>query len=152
MLVGVLQNLSPELQQVRVIDGSEAFFDDLSENLVGDTRYESDSLDAEVSKRGIEMVPPHQRERRHPMTQDGHRKTQEALSVKTGQIKAMPASECRYTGHFVARTPRHSNSLSGVVGTVGLFSKEVTLDQKTTRHYPIQRLAEQTDCAYGHHE
>ena len=46
----------------------------------------------------------------------------------------------------------HSSTLSGVLGTVTLFSMEVALAQKTTQHYPIQSLAEQKDCAYGDHE
>ena len=49
------------------------FLDDLPENLVGDKAYDSDPLDAEVKKRGVEMIAPHRRNRTRPKTQAGRR-------------------------------------------------------------------------------
>src|SRR5262245_21013080 len=40
------------------------------EHLVGDAAYESDQLDAELAQRGIELIAPHRRDRKHK-TQDG---------------------------------------------------------------------------------
>ena len=48
--------------------------DDLPENLVGDKAYDSDPLDAEVKRRGVEMIAPHRRNRTRPKTQDGRRR------------------------------------------------------------------------------
>jgi len=39
------------------------------EHLVGDSAYESDRLDAELAQRGIELIAPHRRDRKHK-TQD----------------------------------------------------------------------------------
>jgi transposase len=43
------------------------------ENLVGDRAYDSDPLDAELRKEGIEMIAPHKSNRVHVRTQDGRR-------------------------------------------------------------------------------
>src|SRR5262249_19518651 len=40
------------------------------ENLIGDRAYDSDSLDAELRKDGIEMIAPHRSNRSKPPTQD----------------------------------------------------------------------------------
>ena len=41
------------------------------EKLIGDRAYDSDGLDAELAKRGVEMIAPHKKNRRRPATQDG---------------------------------------------------------------------------------
>ena len=41
------------------------------ENLIGDRAYDSDKLDEELSKDGIEMIAPHRSNRRKLKTQDG---------------------------------------------------------------------------------
>jgi IS5 family transposase len=41
------------------------------ENLIGDRAYDSDPLDAELRKDGIEMIAPHRSNRSKPSTQDG---------------------------------------------------------------------------------
>ena len=41
------------------------------ERLIGDKAYDSDPLDAELAKLGIEMIAPHKVNRKRPKTQDG---------------------------------------------------------------------------------
>ena len=43
------------------------------ENLIGDRAYDSDKLDKELRKDGIEMISPHKANRKKPKTQDGRR-------------------------------------------------------------------------------
>jgi transposase len=43
------------------------------ENLIGDRAYDSDPLDVELRRDGIEMIAPHRSNRRKPATQDGRR-------------------------------------------------------------------------------
>src|SRR5262249_16512207 len=43
------------------------------ENLIGDGAYDSDPLDAELRKDGIEMIAPHRSNRSKPSTQDRRR-------------------------------------------------------------------------------
>ena len=43
------------------------------ENLIGDRAYDSDPLDAELRKDGIEMIAPHRCNRSKPPTQDRRR-------------------------------------------------------------------------------
>ena len=44
---------------------------DEPKRLIGDKAYDSDSLDAALAKRGIEMIAPHRSNRTAPKTQDG---------------------------------------------------------------------------------
>lgn len=43
----------------------------LPEHLIGDRAYDSDRLDAQLQKHGIEMIAPHRTNRRRQLTQDG---------------------------------------------------------------------------------
>jgi transposase len=43
------------------------------ENLIGDRAYDSDKLDEELRKEGIEMIAPHRSNRMKRATQDGRR-------------------------------------------------------------------------------
>ena len=43
------------------------------ENLIGDRAYDSDKLDEELKKEGIEMISPHRKNRKKPPTQDRRR-------------------------------------------------------------------------------
>ena len=43
------------------------------ENLIGDRAYDSDPLDEELRRDGIEMIAPHRSNRSRPATQDGRR-------------------------------------------------------------------------------
>jgi IS5 family transposase len=43
------------------------------ENLIGDRAYDSDLLDVELRRDGIEMIAPHRSNRSRPATQDGRR-------------------------------------------------------------------------------
>ena len=43
------------------------------ENLIGDRAYDSDPLDVELRRNGIEMIAPHRSNRSKPATQDGRR-------------------------------------------------------------------------------
>jgi transposase len=50
----------------------ERFLRQLPKRLIGDKAYDSNRLDAELAKRGIEMIAPHHRTRRQ-RTQDGRK-------------------------------------------------------------------------------
>ena len=43
------------------------------QNLIGDRAYDSDPLDVELRRDGIEMIAPHRSNRSKPATQDGRR-------------------------------------------------------------------------------
>jgi transposase len=43
----------------------------LPERLIGDKAYDSDPLDGELAKVGIELIAPHRANRKKPATQDG---------------------------------------------------------------------------------
>ena len=47
--------------------------EDQPDNLIGDKAYDSDSLDEELKKDGIEMIAPHRQNRTKKKTQDGRR-------------------------------------------------------------------------------
>jgi transposase len=49
---------------------AERFVRQLPERLIGDNAYESDRLDAELARRGVELIAPHRRTRKQ-RTQDG---------------------------------------------------------------------------------
>jgi transposase len=49
----------------------ERFLRSRPEHLVGDRAYDSDPLDAELAKQGIELIAPHKNNRRKKNTQDG---------------------------------------------------------------------------------
>src|SRR6266498_478620 len=51
------------------------------ENLIGDRAYDSDPLDAELQKDGIEMIAPHRGNRSKPPTQDRRRLSRDRKSV-----------------------------------------------------------------------
>ena len=50
-----------------------SFVGEEPERLIRDRAYDSDSLDAALEERGIEMIAPHRRNRRKPKTQDGRK-------------------------------------------------------------------------------
>ena len=47
------------------------FTDERPEHLIGDKAYDSDPLDKELSRQGIEMIAPHRNRRTKVPTQDG---------------------------------------------------------------------------------
>src|SRR5215470_10939192 len=47
------------------------FTEEKPERLIGDRAYDSDPLDERLHKQGIEMIAPHQSNRKKPATQDG---------------------------------------------------------------------------------
>jgi transposase len=49
----------------------QRFTEDLPERLIGDLAYDSDPLDAQLAKQGIELIAPHRENRSKPITQDG---------------------------------------------------------------------------------
>jgi transposase len=49
----------------------QSFITEPPERLIGDKAYDSDSLDAELAERGIELIAPHKSNRVKPPTQDG---------------------------------------------------------------------------------
>lgn len=46
---------------------------DLPGRLIGNKAYDSDPLDNDLAKRGIEMIAPHRDNRKKPKTQDGRK-------------------------------------------------------------------------------
>ena len=58
--------------EVRLVHArlAERFVRQLPARLIGDNAYESDRLDAELARRGVELIAPHRRTRTH-RTQDG---------------------------------------------------------------------------------
>jgi transposase len=63
---------SATLHEVRLVHATlaERFVRQLPERLIGDNAYESDRLDAELARRGVELIAPHRRTRQQ-RTQDG---------------------------------------------------------------------------------
>ena len=61
--------------EVRLVQLCFAFYmiEAKPENLIGDRAYDSDPLDAELRKDGIEMIAPHRCNRSKPPTQDRRR-------------------------------------------------------------------------------
>src|SRR5262249_47026656 len=59
-------------QEVRLVQLCFDFYmiEAKPENLIGDRAYDSDPLDAELRKDGIEMIAPHRSNRSKPSTQD----------------------------------------------------------------------------------
>ena len=59
--------------EVTLIEGTveQRFTEDLPERLIGDLAYDSDPLDAQLAKQGIELIAPHRENRSKPVTQDG---------------------------------------------------------------------------------
>ena len=49
------------------------FLGEEPERVIGDRAYDSDSLDAALEERGVEMIAPHRRNRTKPRTQDGRK-------------------------------------------------------------------------------
>jgi transposase len=49
------------------------FVADEPERLIGDKAYDSDTLDAQLAERGIEVIAPHRSNRVKPATQDGRK-------------------------------------------------------------------------------
>jgi transposase len=47
------------------------FVADCPRRLIGDKAYDSDKLDAQLEKQGIELIAPHRTNRIKPVTQDG---------------------------------------------------------------------------------
>ena len=50
----------------------ERFIEQLPERLIGDKAYDSDPLDEQLKRQGIEMIAPH-RKNRNKKTQDGRK-------------------------------------------------------------------------------
>ena len=47
------------------------FIDENPQRLIGDKAYDSDKLDEQLRRQGIELIAPHKNNRRKPVTQDG---------------------------------------------------------------------------------
>jgi transposase len=60
--------------EVRLVHATlaERFVRQIPVRLIGDNAYESDRLDAELARRGVELIAPHRRTRKQ-RTQDGRR-------------------------------------------------------------------------------
>ncbi len=67
-----IQSASPH--EVKLVENvlEERFIDQLPERLIGDRAYDSDPLDQQLKRQGIEMIAPH-RKNRKKKTQDGRK-------------------------------------------------------------------------------
>jgi hypothetical protein len=79
------------------------------ENLIGDRAYDSDPLDVELRRDGIEMIAPHRSNRSKPATQDG--RPAEAIRKAVGgrallRMGSMTASHPRPMGVLPTKLPR----------------------------------------------
>ena len=61
--------------EVKLVGASvcERFTDERPKKMIGDKAYDSDPLDKEVAKLGIEMIAPHKSNRKKVKTQDGRK-------------------------------------------------------------------------------
>ena len=66
---------SASCHEVRLVEPvlDACFVSEMPAVLIGDKAYDSDPLDASLRDRGIEMVAPHKKNRKRPVTQDGRR-------------------------------------------------------------------------------
>ena len=79
------------------------------ENLIGDRAYDSDSLDEELRRDGIEMIAPHRSNRSRPATQDGRRLRRYARALGGRallRMGSMAASHPRPMGVLPTKLPR----------------------------------------------
>jgi transposase len=64
---------SASAREVRLVKQTltALFVHEFPERLIGDKAYDSDPLDAEFGEQGIEVIAPHRRNGKRPVTQDG---------------------------------------------------------------------------------
>ena len=67
--------VSASRHEVRLVEPTldTCFVSEVPAVLIGDKAYDSDPLDMSLWGRGIEMVAPHKKNRKRPVTQDGRR-------------------------------------------------------------------------------
>ena len=70
------------------------FVADEPKRLIGDKSYDSDSLDAALAKRGIEMIAPHRSNRTAPKTQDGRSLRRYKRRWKVERLNSWLLSDC----------------------------------------------------------
>lgn len=68
-----LQSASPHETKLVTSTLEARFVADLPKRLIGDKAYDSDPLDAELTKLGVELIAPHRRNRKKAKTQDGRK-------------------------------------------------------------------------------
>jgi len=61
------------LEQIKVPRNGPGRPKQRPERLIGDKAYDSDPLRKELKKRGIDLIAPHRKNRKKPMTQDGRK-------------------------------------------------------------------------------
>jgi transposase len=68
-----VQSASPH--EVKLVEKviEEGFVDSLPQRLIGDRAYDSDPLDKQLGKKGVEMIAPHRKNRKRKKTQDGRK-------------------------------------------------------------------------------
>ena len=73
---------------------SKLFVADEPKRLIGDKAYDSDSLDAALAKRGIEMIAPHRSNRTAPKTHDGRSLRRYKRRWKVERLNSWLLSDC----------------------------------------------------------
>lgn len=68
-----IQSASPHETKLVTSTLEARFVADLPKRLIGDKAYDSDPLDAELAKQGVELIAPHRRNRKKAKTQDGRK-------------------------------------------------------------------------------
>jgi len=92
------------------------------ENLIGDCAYDSDPLDEELRRDGIEMIAPHRGNRSKPATQDRRRLSRycDAGSSSASSPGCSGSGGSSFAG---STTPTISSALSSFACLVILFKR-----------------------------
>ena len=116
------------------------------ENLIGDRAYDSDPLDEQLRRDGIEMIAPHRSNRSKPATQDGRRFRRYARRWLVERFFAWIQWRAAYScaGSITPRTSSaSSNSLasSSSSGDFEIGSRNVvcSASQRCTAHNTCRR-------------
>lgn len=81
--------------------------------MVGDRAYDSDSLDAALAERGIEMIAPHRRNRKKTKTQDSRKLRRHKKRWKIERLFA-------WLGNFRRLVVRYERKVENYLGLVRL--------------------------------
>ena len=85
------------------------FVEEKPKRLIGDRAYDSDPLDTELRRQGIEMIAPHRRRRKKPNTQDGRKLRRHTRRWKIERLFAWLGSFRR----LVVRYKRRADNFLG---------------------------------------
>ena len=90
---------------------AEQFVSPLPTRLIGDNAYQSDRLDAELARRGVELIAPHRRTRTH-RTQDGRPPRRYRRRWKIERLFAVPLGRGLHRPRYREGPPERAFSSS----------------------------------------